>query len=75
VISIQASERNGTVVGACLVGEGDQVMMITSGGIMIRTRVKEISEVGRNTQGVRLIEPDAGEFLAGIEKVVESEED
>jgi DNA gyrase subunit A len=75
VISIQVSERNGNVVGACLVGEGDQVMMITSGGIMIRTRVKEISEVGRNTQGVRLIEPDPGEFLAGIEKVVESEED
>jgi DNA gyrase subunit A len=75
VISIQVSERNGSVVGACLVGEGDQVMMITSGGIMIRTRVKEISEVGRNTQGVRLIEPDPGEFLAGIEKVVESEED
>ncbi len=75
VISIQVNERNGTVVGASLVNDSDQVMLISSGGTMIRTRVSEISSVGRNTQGVRLMEPDAGETLAGMEKVAESEED
>jgi len=74
VISIQANERNGAVVSACLVHDKDQVMLISSGGTMIRTRVAEISSVGRNTQGVRLIEPDEGETLAGMEKVAEPEE-
>jgi DNA gyrase subunit A len=75
VISIQVSERNGKVVSACVVEDVDQAMLITSGGTLIRTRVKEISTVGRNTQGVRLIEPDEGEHLAGMEKVAESDED
>lgn len=75
VISIQVNERNGAVVGACAVSEADEVMLITSGGTLIRTRVKEISMVGRNTQGVRLIEPDEGETLAGIVVVAESDED
>jgi DNA gyrase subunit A len=75
VISIQVNERNGAVVGACVVGEADEAMMITSGGTLIRTHVKEISVVGRNTQGVRLIEPDEGETLAGVEVVAESDED
>ncbi len=75
VISIQVSERNGKVVSACVVNDEDQAMLITSGGTLIRTRVKEISTVGRNTQGVRLIEPDEGEHLAGMEKVAESDED
>ncbi len=73
VISIQVSKRNGPVVGACLVEEEDEAMLITSGGTLIRTRVHEVSIVGRNTQGVRLIELGEGERLAGLEKVVESE--
>jgi DNA gyrase subunit A len=72
VISIQVNERNATVVGACLTNEEDQAMLITDGGILIRTRVKEISVVGRNTQGVRLIDLGKGESLAGVEKVAES---
>ncbi len=74
VISIQVNERNGPAVGACLVSEEDEVMLITSGGTLIRTRVAEISEVGRNTQGVRLIDLGDGEGLAGMEIVAESEE-
>ena len=75
VISIQASKRNGKVVGACLVGDEEEAMLITDGGTLIRTRVKEISVVGRNTQGVHLIDLTDGERLAGLEKVAESEEE
>ncbi|MGE5241427.1 MAG: DNA gyrase subunit A [Bacteroidota bacterium] len=75
VISIQVNERNGSVVSACVVNDEDQAMLITSGGTLIRTRVKEISTVGRNTQGVRLIGLEEGEHLAGLEKVAESEDE
>jgi DNA gyrase subunit A len=75
VISIQVTARNGNVVGAELVAAGDEVMLITSGGTLIRTRAAEISEVGRNTQGVRLIEVAGDEKLASLAKVVESGED
>ncbi|MEK9134616.1 MAG: DNA gyrase subunit A, partial [Pseudomonadota bacterium] len=75
VISIQVSDRNGPVVSACVVGDEDQAMLITSGGTLIRTRVKEISIVGRNTLGVTLIGLDEGEHLAGLERVAESEDD
>ena len=75
VISIQGSERNGEVLGACLVDTADEVMLITDGGTLIRTRVKEISVIGRNTQGVRLIELSEAERLAGLEKVAETEEE
>ena len=75
VISIQVNERNGQVLGACLVDQADEVMLITDGGTLIRTRVKEISVIGRNTQGVRLIELSEQERLAGLEKVAETEED
>ncbi|BAU48629.1 DNA gyrase subunit A [Sulfurifustis variabilis] len=75
VISIQVTERNGPVVGAGLFDEGDEVMLISDGGTLIRTRVKEISVIGRNTQGVRLIEMGEGEKLAGIEKIEESDEE
>jgi DNA gyrase subunit A len=75
VISIQASERNGAVLAACLVDQADEVMLITDGGTLIRTRVKEISVIGRNTQGVRLIELSEEERLAGLEKVAETEEE
>ncbi|MDH3310475.1 MAG: DNA gyrase subunit A [Gammaproteobacteria bacterium] len=75
VISIQVNERNGSVVSACVVGDEDQAMLITSGGTMIRTRVKEVSIVGRNTQGVHLIGLEEGEHLAGLERVAESEDE
>ncbi|MGI9317528.1 MAG: DNA gyrase C-terminal beta-propeller domain-containing protein, partial [bacterium] len=71
VISIQASERNGKIVGAQLVSEEDEVMLITDGGILIRTRVNEISVIGRNTQGVRLINLGDQESLISLGKIVE----
>ena len=75
VIAIAASERNGKVVAARLVQDEDEIMLITTGGVLIRTRVREIRELGRATQGVTLIALDAGEKLAGLEKVVETEDD
>jgi len=75
VIAIAASERNGKAVAARLVRDEDEIMLITTGGVLIRTRVREIRELGRATQGVTLISLDAGEKLAGLEKVVESEDD
>ena len=74
MISIQVSTRNGAVVGACIVAPEDQAMLITSGGTLIRTRVKEISIVGRNTQGVHLIDLGDGEHLAGLERIAEADE-
>jgi len=73
VISIQASERNGRVVGAELVEEDSEIMLITTGGTLIRTRVAEISQQGRNTQGVRLIDLEEGEQLVGLDRVEETE--
>jgi len=61
------------VVAARFVRDDDEFMLITTGGVLIRTRVREIRELGRATQGVTLIALDAGEKLAGLEKVVESE--
>jgi DNA gyrase subunit A len=75
VMAIAASERNGKVVTAKLVTDEDEVMLITTGGVLIRTRVSEIRELGRATQGVRLIALDAGEKLSGLEKVAERGED
>ena len=75
VIAIQTSARNGKVVAAQLVTTDDQIMLITTGGVLIRTRVKEIREMGRSTQGVTLINLDEGELLAGLEKVVETGDD
>jgi DNA gyrase subunit A len=75
VIAIQTSTRNGKVVAAQLVTTDDQIMLITTGGVLIRTRVEEIREMGRSTQGVTLINLDEGELLAGLEKVVETGED
>ena len=75
VIAIASSERNGKVVAARLVKDEDEIMLITTGGVLIRTRVAEIRELGRATQGVTLISLDEGEKLAGLEKVVESEDD
>jgi len=72
VRAIADSERNGNVVGAKLVGDDDEIMLITTGGVLIRTRVAEIRGMGRATQGVTLISLDEGEKLAGLEKVAES---
>ncbi len=77
VISIQTTERNGLVTGAELVHDDDEIMLITSGGTLVRTRVDEISVMGRNTQGVKLISLDDDEMLSGIERIasVEQEQD
>jgi DNA gyrase subunit A len=75
MIAIQTSERNGKVIGAVLVGDEDEVMLISTGGVLIRTSVKQIREMGRSTQGVRLIDLDEGTKLAGVERVAEKEEE
>ncbi len=72
MIAIKTSKRNGKVVTAKLVKPEDEIMLITSGGIMIRTRVNEVREMSRATQGVTLINLDDGEKLAGLERVIES---
>jgi DNA gyrase subunit A len=75
VIAIQVTERNGAVVGAVPADDNDEVMLISSGGTLVRTRVNEISIMGRNTQGVRLITLVNGETLVGIERIVEDKDD
>ena len=75
MIAIQTSARNGKVVTATLVDPTDEVMLITTGGVLIRTRIKEIREMGRSTQGVTLIKTGGVEKLAGIEKIVEPDDD
>jgi DNA gyrase subunit A len=74
VIAIQTSERNGQVVGALQVQDNDELMLISDAGTLVRTRVEEISIVGRNTQGVRLINLVEGEKLVGIQRVDEVDE-
>jgi len=74
VIGIQTSDRNGAVVGAVQVFEGDEVMLISDKGTLVRTRCDEISSQGRATQGVRLIKLKEGESLVGVERVEEPEE-
>lgn len=75
IISIQTSDRNGSVVGAVQVCDDDQIMLITNGGTLVRTPVKDVSLVGRNTQGVRLINLSKQEKLVGVERVIEDEDD
>jgi len=75
MIAIQSSERNGKLVGAVLVQPQHEVMLISTGGVLIRTKVDHIREMGRSTQGVTLISLDKGTFLAGIEPVAESDEE
>ncbi|MDR2244445.1 MAG: DNA gyrase subunit A [Burkholderiales bacterium] len=75
MIAIQQSERNGQVVTAALVREGDEVMLISTGGVLIRTKVASIREMGRSTQGVTLINLGEGEKLAGLEPVEEQDDD
>ncbi|MEC5318069.1 DNA topoisomerase (ATP-hydrolyzing) subunit A [Brenneria populi subsp. brevivirga] len=75
VISIKVSERNGKVVGAVQVDSADQIMMITDAGTLVRTRVSEVSIVGRNTQGVTLIRTAEDEHVVGLQRVAEPVED
>ena len=78
MIAIQTSERNGKVVAAVLVQAGEtteEIMLISTGGVLIRTPVTDIREMSRSTQGVTLINLDDGTLLAGIEKVIETEEE
>jgi len=74
LIAIQTSARNGPLVGAALVRDDDEIMLITDGGTLVRTRVKEVSVLSRNTQGVKLISLAEGERLAGLAPVVDEGE-
>ena len=73
MIAIQASERNGKMVAAVLVEESDEIMLITNGGVLVRTRVAEIREMGRATQGVTLIDVEDDDTLSGVQRIVETE--
>ncbi|WP_028602757.1 DNA gyrase subunit A [Ottowia thiooxydans] len=73
MIAIQQSERNGKVVAATLVGVDDEIMLITDKGVLVRTRVAEIREMGRATQGVTLISLDEGTQLIGLQRIVEND--
>jgi len=75
MIAIQQSARNGKVVAAALVRPDDEVMLISTGGVLIRTPVKSIREMSRSTQGVTLINLDGGTKLAGLERVVERDDE
>ena len=73
MIAIQASARNGKVVAATLVTEDDEIMLITNGGVLVRTKVKGIREMGRATQGVTLISLDDNDTLSSVSRVAETE--
>jgi DNA gyrase subunit A len=75
VVSIKVSERNGLVVGACQVSDSHEIMIISDQGTLVRTKVDEVSVVGRNTQGVRLIRTIEGESVVGLAKVDEMEDE
>ncbi len=69
VIAIQTTDRNGRTVGALQVGDDDEIMLISSGGTLVRTPVSDISIIGRNTQGVRLIRLESGQRLVGLARI------
>ena len=73
MIAIQQSERNGKVVAATLVHADDEIMLITDKGVLVRTRVSEIRELGRATQGVTLMALDEGSQLSGLQRIVEND--
>jgi DNA gyrase subunit A len=73
MIAIQQSERNGKVVAATLVRTSDEIMLITDRGVLVRTRVSEVRELGRATQGVTLIALDDGSKLSGLQRIVEND--
>ena len=72
VIAMQTSERNGALVGAVQVFDGEEIMLISDQGTMVRTRVDEVSVLSRNTQGVRLIKVKGSELLIGLERIEET---
>ncbi|WP_459072317.1 DNA gyrase C-terminal beta-propeller domain-containing protein, partial [Legionella pneumophila] len=71
VISIQVTERNGKVVRSLQVTDNDEAMLITDKGTLVRFKVNELSVIGRNTQGVRLINVSSGETVVGMQKIVD----
>ena len=73
MIAIQQSERNGKVVAATLAHTDDEIMLITDKGVLVRTRVSEIREMGRATQGVKLMALDEGTRLSGLQRIVEND--
>ncbi|MBB3168388.1 DNA gyrase subunit A [Simiduia aestuariiviva] len=75
VIAMSTSERNGQLVGAVQVFDGEEIMLISDQGTLVRTRVNEVSVLSRNTQGVRLIKVKDGEQLVGVERIEESDEE
>jgi DNA gyrase subunit A len=74
VVSIKVSERNGKVVGAVQVEELDEIMLITDNGTLVRTRVNEVSVIGRNTQGVRMIRTAEDEHVVALQRIDEIED-
>jgi DNA gyrase subunit A len=75
VISIQVNERNGAVVRAAQVNDDDEAMLITDQGTLVRFKVKELSVIGRNTQGVRLINVRSGEHVVGMQRIEDIQDD
>ena len=71
VISIRTTARNGKVIGAALVHESDEIMLISSRGTLVRLRAAEVSTIGRNTQGVKLVSLEQGERLVGLQRLEE----
>ena len=73
VISIKVDGRNGKVVDACQITDADEIMLITTGGTLIRTPAEQVPVIGRNTHGVRLIRMGAGEQLVAMERIIDTE--
>ena len=69
MIALQITDRNGRMVGALQVSLDDEIMLMSQNGVLVRTPVKDISVVGRNTQGVRLIRLEEGDQLSGLERI------
>jgi len=75
VLALKQSDKTGAVVGATQVTEDDEIMLISNGGTLVRTAVAEISVLGRNTQGVRLIRVDGDQTLVGVDRIEADEDD
>ena len=75
IITMKTTEKTGRVIGVRMVTDDDQIMLVTSGGKVIRLRVNEIRVIGRNTQGVRLIELEEGERVASVARLAEREDE
>jgi DNA gyrase subunit A len=75
IITMKTTEKTGRVIGVRMVTDDDQIMLVTSGGKVIRLRVREIRVIGRNTQGVRLIDLEEGERVASVARLAEREDE